>query len=126
MKIIRLLLLPALVLAFSMTNVYSQTGGLEKSEILNAMNSFEGLNIGADKQEKLKETNKGIVDDIFDIANGNDSADEKMIKFKNLQKKNSGVFEDILGENTFKQYKKSVKKKLRPFKRKAKLVGFLI
>ncbi len=126
MKIIRLLLLPALVLAFSMTNVYSQTGGLEKSEILNAMNSFEGLNIGADKQEKLKETNKGIVDDIFDIANGNDSTDEKMIKFKNLQKKNSGVFEDILGENTFKQYKKSVKKKLRPFKRKAKLVGFLI
>ncbi|MCA6078946.1 hypothetical protein [Fulvivirga sedimenti] len=126
MKIIRLFMLPALIIAFSMTNVYSQTGGLEKTEILKAMNSFEGLDIGADKQEKIKETNKGIVDNIFDIANGNDSADEKMIKFKDLQKKNSSVFEDILGVDTFKQYKKNVKKKLKPYKRKAKLVGFLI
>ncbi|WP_200977611.1 hypothetical protein [Echinicola sp. 20G] len=99
---------------------------VEKSEILNAMNSFDDLDISADKKDKLKESNKSAVDNLFDIAKGNDTPEEKTMKFKMAKEDNAKIFKDILGEDDFKKYKKTVKKKLKPFKRKAKLVGFLL
>ena len=116
-----------LVFSFlSFTNVYSQDDPVEKGEVLSAMNSFDGLGFGSDKEAKLKEANQNAVDRVFDIARSDDSPEDKMIRFKNAREENSKLFENILDEKEFKKYKKSVKKKLKPFKRRAKLVGFLL
>lgn len=104
----------------------AQESEVSKSEILGAMNSFDGLDLNAEKQDKLKETNQSAVDDLFEIAKGDFSPEEKTKKFMMVKEDNAKIFKDILGEDNFKKYKKTVKKKLKPFKRKAKLVGFLI
>ncbi|MCX2745538.1 hypothetical protein OO013_16780 [Mangrovivirga sp. M17] len=126
MKTIQIYLPVLLIFLFSLNQGFSQEVDVEKDEILNAMNKFDGLGLSADKEEKLKETNREVVNDIFSIAKSSDSPEEKTRRFKKAQEKNSKVFKDILGENDFKKYKKKVKKELRPFKRKAKLVGFLL
>ncbi|MEJ2004450.1 MAG: hypothetical protein P8X57_05680 [Cyclobacteriaceae bacterium] len=115
------------VLSFlSFTNGYSQDNPLEKGEVLSAMNSFDGLDLSSDKQDRLKEANQSAVDRVLDIARSGDSEEEKMRLFKNAREENKKLFENILDEKEFKKYKKSVKKKLKPFKRRAKLVGFLL
>ncbi|QCK15676.1 hypothetical protein [Mangrovivirga cuniculi] len=115
-----------LIMLFSMPVAYAQDVDVEKDEVLKAMNKFEGLGLSSDKEEKLKETNRNVVNDIFSIAKSSDSKEEKTRRFRKAQEKNAKVFKDLLGENDFKKYKKKVKKELRPFKRKAKLVGFLL
>ncbi|UCS92091.1 hypothetical protein KZP23_15380 [Echinicola marina] len=122
-----IMFLPALfALLICTPPLLAQESEVSKNEILGAMNSFEGLDLSSDKKDKLKATNKNAVDDLFEIAKGNDSPEEKTKKFMRVKEDNSKIFKDILGEDKFKKYQKSVKKKLRPFKRKAKLIGFLI
>lgn len=112
------------VLAF--TDSLAQVDGIDKGELLSAMNSFDDIDLGSDKEVKLKEANEKAIDRVFDIANSDDSDENKLIKFKNAREENSKLFKGILDEKEFKKYKKSVKKKIKPFKRKAKLVGFLL
>ncbi|WP_186758114.1 hypothetical protein [Echinicola salinicaeni] len=126
MKRITLILPVLFSLLIWSPQLLAQEEEVSKNEILGAMNSFDGLNLSSDKKDKLKQTNKNAVDDLFEIAKGDYSPEEKNKKFMMVKEDNAKIFKDILGEDNFKKYKKSVKKKLRPYKRRAKLIGFLI
>ncbi len=126
MKYAASVLLSVLLVFLFQIECTAQAGDLTKGEVLKAMNNLDGLGIGAEKESALKEANSNVVDKVFDIAKSDMGEEEKMTLFRNAQKENEKVFEDILGEADFKKYKKKVKKELKPLKRKAKLVGFLL
>ena len=115
-----------LLLCLPFTASYAQSGGLDKGKVLAAMNNVDGLNLSADKERELKEANENAVNKLFDIAQSDMSEEEKEKKFLSAKKDNVNRFKGILGDNEFEKYQKKVKKQLRPFKRKAKLVGFIL
>ena len=101
---------------------------VNKADFLNTMNSFDdiGLDLSPDKSSELKDLNKGLVDNVSDILNSDKDQDKKIADLKSLQKdtKKKGI--DILGEDDFNKYKKSMKKKLKPFNRKVKLLKYAL
>jgi len=104
----------------------AQVGDISKSELLGAMNSFDGLDLSAEEENKLRETNTKVVDNIFGIANSDADDKNRLEKLKSAKSINDKLFEDVLDAKKLKKYRKKVKKELRPFKRKAKFVKFLI
>lgn len=119
-------LIPLLLLLLPFTATYAQSPDLDKDKVLAAMNNVGDLDLSADKERELKEANKTAVNKLFDIAQSDMSEEEKERKFLSAKKDNVDRFKGILGDNEFEKYQKKMKKKLRPFKRKAKLVGFIL
>ncbi len=115
-----------IISVLSIGQTFAQDSPVERGEVLSAMNSFDGLGFDSAKEAQLKEANENAVNRIFDIAKSDESPEIKKSLFKNAREENSKLFKGILDEKDFKKYKKSVKKKLKPFKRRAKLVGFLL
>ena len=118
------ILMVALILAG--TAVYAQSGGLSKSEVLNVLTDVGDLGLNSEEEKALESASSKAVDNLFDIADGGYPPGEMNSKFASARDENQRIFKDILGDDNFKKYKKKVKKELKPLKRKAKLVGFLI
>ncbi len=97
-----------------------------KKDMSDAFSPGSDLNISEDKKAELKKSNDSFLDSVVDIAGGSSSDIEKKKSLLDLGKKQSGVFSDILGEDAAKHYKKSVKKKIRPFKTKYKLATLIL
>ncbi|MEL4308911.1 hypothetical protein [Joostella sp. CR20] len=120
-----------LFLAFVMGVVFINTATAQdfpKADFLSTMNSFDdiGLNLSSSQSSELKDLNSNLVDNVSDILKSDKDKDKKIADLKLLKNdtKKKGI--DILGEDNFKKYKKSMKKKLRPFKTKAKLLKFVL
>ncbi|NMM47479.1 hypothetical protein [Marinigracilibium pacificum] len=126
MKTYSYTLLILFFLSVSIPNISAQTGDLTKNDVLTAMNKFDGLGLSQEKENELIETNRGIVDDMFEIANTNQSEDRKIELFKDAKERNLNKLNDVLDDKTLKKYKKKVKKELKPFKRRAKFIGWIL
>jgi hypothetical protein len=97
-----------------------------KKDMSGVFSPESDLDIDDSKKEELKSANSKFFDDILEVAGSNKSDEEKRKSILNLGKKQSGAFSDILGVNKAKQYKKAVKKKMRPFKTKYKLATLIL
>ena len=97
-----------------------------KKDMSGVFSPENDLNIDNSKKDELKSANNQFFDEVLKIAGSSESDEKKRKSLMELGKKQSGVFSNILGENTAKQYKKTIKKKIRPFKTKYKLATLIL
>lgn len=117
----------AILALISFQTSYAQLGSvIPKADLVKSFNDVGDLGFSSDKSEKLKEQNEGFVNDIFSIADGDDSEDDKKLALRNLKKDNDSKLNDLLGIDGAKKYKKKMKKSIRPYKRKMKLLKLAI
>lgn len=108
-------------------NSYAQLSNvIPKADMLNILGDVADLGIGNDKNDVLKKQNENFVNDLFDIVDGDKSEDDKKLALKNLKKENEKNLTDLLGIDNFNSYKKKMKKMLRPYKSKMKLLKFAL
>ncbi|MFV0482901.1 MAG: hypothetical protein ACK5MG_02220 [Bacteroidales bacterium] len=106
----------------------AQSNAFPAKDLLNTLNSFSNsdLDVSSEQSSELKDLNSSIIEKASSIITGKESKEKKILDLKNLRKDSNSKLENILGDNTLKKYKKSMKKKLRPFKRKVGLVRLLL
>ncbi|MHA7128347.1 hypothetical protein [Algoriphagus namhaensis] len=98
-----------------------------KKDMLGAMIPGDDINLSSDQKDVLKKQNESFVSNVLQIANGDQSEDKKIQAIKDLAGKNSSALDKIFGDPSLaKQYKKKVKKKIQPFKRKYKLATLIL
>lgn len=97
-----------------------------KKDMLGAFSPGNDVDIDNSKKDELKASNEKFFDDVIKIAGGSGSDEEKKKSILDLGKKQSSTFSKILGEDKAKQYRKSIKKKIRPFKTKYKLATLIL
>ncbi|UZD23257.1 hypothetical protein [Algoriphagus halophytocola] len=97
-----------------------------KKDMLGAFSPGDDLGITDKQKEELNEKNSGFLDSVVNIAGGDESDDQKIAKITGLAKDQNSVFEDILGKDTVKKYRKKIKKQMGPLRRKYKLARFII
>lgn len=129
MKNKALFTLVALLLVFSW-QVEAQTIKLPspdfKKDMLGAFSPGDDLGITAKQKNELKDKNSSFLDSVVKIAGSDDSDDQKIAKITGLAKDQNSVFEDILGKDTVKDYRRKIKKQTAPLRRKYKLAEFII
>jgi hypothetical protein len=116
----------AFILSIFIGNFAIAQQGVSKSELLSTLNNVDDLGLSSDKSSALKDYNKGFTDDVFDITNSNRSNEDKVLELKKLRDKGNIELKNLLGEESFKSFKKSMKKGLKPLKRKSKLLKYII
>lgn len=117
------------ILAFVLTAFigYSVTAqDVTKDELLKTLNNVSDLGLSNEKSSALNNYNDGFVNNVFDITNSNKSEEDKILSLKNLRDNSENELMDILGVDSYKKFKKSMKKQLKPLKRRAKLFKFII
>jgi len=106
---------------------YAQLGKLvPKPDLVNTLNDVGDLGFDDNKSKSLKKQNDKFVDDLFSIVDGDKSDDDKKSALRMLKKDNEKSLTNILGVDGFKSYKKKMKKTIRPYKRKMKLLKLAI
>ncbi|WP_296705127.1 hypothetical protein [Algoriphagus sp.] len=85
-----------------------------------------GLDIDNSKKDELRSANSEFLDQVISIANGDGSDEDKKKSILSLGKNQSSTFSKILGKDKAKSYKKSIKKKIRPFKTKYKIATLIL
>lgn len=115
-----------LFLAFGMlmtNNSYAQLGKIvPKPDLTKSLNDVTDLGFDDNQTKALKKQNDKFVDDLFNIVDGDKSEDDKKIALRNLKDENERSLTNALGIDGFKSYKKKMKKTIRPYKRKMKLL----
>lgn len=115
-----------LFLSVFMISTVTAQSGVSKAELLRTVNNVDDLGFSNDKKSALNDFNKGFVDDIFDITGSKKSNEDKISGLKNLRSNNKDELFNLLGEDGFKKFKKSMKKQLKPLKRRSKLLKYII
>ena len=116
----------AFILSAFIGNYAIAQEGVSKAELLRTVNNVDDLDFSNDKKSALNNFNKGFVDDVYNITGSNKSDEDKILGLKNLRDNNKDELFNILGEDGYKKFKKSMKKQLKPLKRKSKLLKFII
>ena len=116
----------AFVLSAFAGNYAIAQDGVSKAELLTSLNKVDHLGFSDEKSNAVKDYNKGFADSVFDITESNKSDDDKILELKKLRDRGNKDLKNILGEDSFKSFKKSMKKELKPLKRKTKLLKFII
>lgn len=93
------------------------------SQVLKILDNTKGLNLSAEKTDLLKTNNKTFVDQLFQIANGSGSEDEKKSGILNLKNKRSNFLTELLGQVLAKKYLGNVTKGINPLKSKLGLAA---
>jgi len=111
------------ILFISVQQSYAQLASvIPKPDLMNTLGDVADLGFGNDKNDALKKQNENFVNSLFDIVDGDKSEDDKKLALKNLKKENEKSLTDLLGVDNFKSYQKKMKKMLRPYKQKMKLL----
>ncbi len=121
-----ILLIMAVFLLSFQTSVAQSDDVVTKSDLIKSFNNIGDLDLSDDKKMALEEQNEGLVDDIFNIVDGDDTPENKKLSLKNLKEENSNKLSSLLGDDQFKKYQKQVKKSLKPYKRRMKLLKFVL
>ena len=87
--------------AVSFTLTYAQDSD-DKKGLMNAVTDLSGFGLDKDKQEELEETNRKVLNDLFDIADSDKSEKEKVELFKKKKEENAKKYKNILGDNGLK------------------------
>jgi hypothetical protein len=116
-----------ILLFISVQTSYAQLASIiPKPDLMNTLNDVTDLGFSNDQSSALKKQNESFANDLFDIVDGDKSEDDKKSALDNLKKENEKSLTNILGIDGFKKYQKKMKKMLRPYKRKMKLVKFAL
>ncbi len=108
---------------FMVNNTYAQLGKIvPKPDLVKSLNDVGDLGFNDDQSKALKKQNDKFVNDLFNIVDGDKSEDDKKIALRNLKDENERSLTNALGIDGFKKYKKKMKKTIRPYKRKFKLL----
>lgn len=99
---------------------------IPKPDLVKTLDDVSDLGFSDDQSKALKKQNESSANDLFDIVDGDKSEDDKKLALGNLKKENEKSLTNILGIDDFKKYQKKMKKMLRPYKRKMKLVKFAL
>ncbi|MFV0290627.1 MAG: hypothetical protein ACK5IJ_06985 [Mangrovibacterium sp.] len=94
-------------------------------EVISSVNDFDGSKYGlSDKEsEEVKGLNSKLIEGAFGIIDGDDSWFSKRKQLKHLKKEAKQKYSKILkGKGPVKQFKKDMKKKMKPFTRKMRLL----
>lgn len=97
------------------------------SDLLSTLNPGNDLGISSELKDKIESENRSYVQDILDIASGDDDDDTKIKKLTNRKNQRDGVLESAFGnDDMLKSYKKKINKEIKPFKRKYKLAKWVL
>ena len=108
---------------FMINNSYAQLGKIvPKPDLVKSLNDVGDLGFNDKQSKSLKKQNDKFVDDLFNIVDSDKSEDDKKIALRNLKDENERSLTNALGIDGFKKYKKKMKKTIRPYKRKMKLL----
>ena len=116
------------LLSFGLFLLYAAPGHAQmeniipRSDLIKSLDDVSDLGFSNDKTDMLFEQNENFVDSLFDIMDGDQSEEDKKLALKNLKKENENSLLSLLGEDGLKQYKKKMKKVLKPYKRKMNLL----
>lgn len=126
----RIILSLALAFGFSLTMTpTAQAQGIsEAKKVISALNDFDGSAYGLNKEEteEVKGINGRLINSTLSIIGGKDSSSEKKTKLQALKQDAEKQYRKVLkGKGPIKQFQKDMKKKIRPFKRKMKLIGLV-
>ncbi|MEN8125234.1 MAG: hypothetical protein ABFR32_08885 [Bacteroidota bacterium] len=116
----------AFVLSAFIGNFAIAQQGVSKAELLTTLNNVDDLGYSKEKTSDLNNFNKNFVDDVYDITGSNKSDEDKIKGLKNLRDNNKDNLLNILGEDGYKDFKRSMKRQLKPLKRRSKLLKFII
>lgn len=115
--------LMTLALLFSISSLQAKLGNvIPKGDLVNSFNDVGDLGFSDENSKKLMKQNESFVDDIFSIADSDDSDDDKKSALKKLKRDNDSKLDNLLGIDGAKKYRKKMKKTIRPYKRKMKLL----
>lgn len=116
-----------IILFISVQTSYAQLASIiPKPDLMNTLNDVTDLGFSDDQSKALKKQNESFANDLFNIVDGDKSEDDKKLALGNLKKENEKSLTNILGIDGFKKYQKKMKKLLRPYKRKMKLLKFAL
>lgn len=97
------------------------------ADMLSALNPSKDLNIPTDIRSNIESENKRYVEDIMNIASGDDDDETKISKLTDLKKQRDGFIENAFkDDDLLKSYKKKINKEIKPFKRKYKLAKWVL
>lgn len=127
----KLLILAAFVFgAFFSQEVKAQIPNIPKidlpTQVLGALNTFEGLGLSADQESKLKADNQSFTDDIFKILNSSATDAIKKNQFLDLKKTRQNFLMGLLGQQLLGNYNKSVTNLIKPFKKQLGLAALAL
>jgi hypothetical protein len=116
-----------ILLFISVQTSYAQLASIiPKPDLMNTLDDVADLGFSDDQTKALKKQNESFANDLFNIVDGDKSEDDKKLALGNLKKENEKSLTNILGIDGFKKYQKKMKKLLRPYKRKMKLLKFAL
>ncbi len=116
-----------ILLFISVQTSYAQLASIiPKPDLMKTLDDVADLGFSDDQSKALKKQNESFANDLFSIVDGDKSEDDKKLALGNLKKENEKSLTNILGIDGFKKYQKKMKKMLRPYKRKMKLLKFAL
>lgn len=119
-------LIAALFLGSLQMNYAQLASIIPKPDLMKTLDDVSDLGFSRDKNDKLFKQNESFVNDLFDIVDSDKSEDDKRSALGALKKDNNSKLDDLLGIEGAKNYKKKMKKALKPYKRKMKLLKFAL
>jgi len=124
----KLLILAAFVFgAFFFQEVNAQIPNIPRidlpTQVLGALNTFDGLGLNPDQESKLKTNNQSFTDDIFKVLNSSATDAVKRNQFLDLKKTRQNFLTGLLGQQLLGNYNKSVTNLIRPFRRELGLAA---
>lgn len=126
----KLIITPALLLFLGLTMSYAQ--GLKvpsvgkmgmATQVLDILNTTDGMDLSSDQKSKLEKNNKSFVDDLMKVNDSKLSDDEKKEKFLGLKNSRTKFLTDLLGSDLFKKYSGQILKSINPLKSKLGLAA---
>jgi hypothetical protein len=99
---------------------------IPKPDLVKTLDDVSDLGFSKEQNDKLIKQNESFVNDLFNIVDGDQSEDEKKSALRLLKKENDSKLDNLLGIDGAKKYRKKMKKTLRPYKRKMKLMKFVL
>jgi len=106
------------------TNAYAQET-VPKEVLLTTLNSVNSLKLSNLKTSELMDYNKGYVDKVYDITEGDKSEKDKKTSLETLSNDTEKDLIDLLGKSDYKKYAKLMEDQLKPLAKKSKLFKYL-
>ncbi|MFD2201180.1 hypothetical protein [Shivajiella indica] len=124
----KLLILAAFVFgAFFSQEVKAQIPSIPKidlpTQVLGALNTFEGLGLSSDQESKLKANNQSFTDDIFKVLNSSATDAVKKNQFLDLKNTRQNFLMGLLGQQLLGKYNTNISNLIKPFKKQLGLAA---
>lgn len=93
------------------------------TQVIGALNTFDGLGLSSDQESKMKINNQSFTDDMFKILNSNATDAIKKNQFLDLKKTRQNILMGLLGQQLLGKYNNNVTNLIKPFKKQLGLAA---